>query len=342
MCVIIVTYNLYMQSNNSSFTGHENASYSLMQSNNSSFPGHENASYSLTLDVEAGKIHVVSWMDCLDLRLFAVLINSTISSSRSPERVHFHFFIPEGQEKKLSYYKLKVLFPDSNLEMIGQKEVKEKLRVSFDGRHLWSSLLGIKPFIISTVYPNLSKFIYVTPDVIMKGRVEELFKIDLETHAIAAVEDCSKRLSSSVNFNVLDAVQRSADKPWVSRSPYKRDACVPDMRVLLINANNLAGGKIVQAVQWWDNVLNGGNDRSEETSPAILLTLYNKYLKLDSGWNVTAEFAPSGHEDNAKILHFDGPKRVCSEADSKPAQETHYGNLWRQYMPPSSDRILGD
>jgi hypothetical protein len=27
-------------------------------------------------------VHVVSWMDCLDLRVLAVLANSTLSSSR--------------------------------------------------------------------------------------------------------------------------------------------------------------------------------------------------------------------------------------------------------------------
>jgi hypothetical protein len=29
-----------------------------------------------------GMVHVVSWMDCLDLRALAVLANSTLSSSR--------------------------------------------------------------------------------------------------------------------------------------------------------------------------------------------------------------------------------------------------------------------
>lgn len=33
-------------------------------------------------DGEDGMIHVVSWMDCLDLRFLAVLANSTLSSSR--------------------------------------------------------------------------------------------------------------------------------------------------------------------------------------------------------------------------------------------------------------------
>lgn len=38
---------------------------------------------------------------------------------RYPELVHFHFFVPEELDEKVSYYKLKVLFPHSNLELLG-------------------------------------------------------------------------------------------------------------------------------------------------------------------------------------------------------------------------------
>jgi len=36
-----------------------------------------------------------------------------------PELVSFHFFIPGGNEDKVPFYKLKVLFPHSNLEIHG-------------------------------------------------------------------------------------------------------------------------------------------------------------------------------------------------------------------------------
>lgn len=39
--------------------------------------------------------------------------------SRYPDLVHFHFFTPEGNKDKVSFYKLKVLFPHSNLELHG-------------------------------------------------------------------------------------------------------------------------------------------------------------------------------------------------------------------------------
>lgn len=35
-----------------------------------------------TGNAEPGMVHIVSWMDCLDLRMLAVLVNSTLSNSR--------------------------------------------------------------------------------------------------------------------------------------------------------------------------------------------------------------------------------------------------------------------
>jgi hypothetical protein len=33
--------------------------------------------------------------------------------------VFFHFFVPPEEDDKLSYYKLKVVLPKSNLEIVG-------------------------------------------------------------------------------------------------------------------------------------------------------------------------------------------------------------------------------
>lgn len=91
--------------------------------------------------------------------------------------------------------------------------------------------------------------------LVSQGRVEELTGIDLSTHAIAAAaEDCSKRLNSYVNSDVLDAIQRSASKPWVSVTPYVKDACMPDLSLLVIDARKLQ--EFLEAVLWWSKVLN--------------------------------------------------------------------------------------
>nr|KJB69944.1 hypothetical protein B456_011G050900 [Gossypium raimondii] len=209
----------------------------------------------LTVDEDDGLIHIVSWMQCLDLKVLAVLANSTLSSSRYPDMLHFHFFTPQGDKDKVSFYKLKVLFPHSNLELHGQEKVKEIIkRASSEAEYDSLNLEEIAPFIIPSVHQSLTKFIYVSPNLILMGRIEELTGIDLSAHAAAAAEDCSNRLNSYVSSDVLDAIQRSASKPWISVTPYVKDACMPDLSLLLINGKKLE--EFLEAVLWWSKVLN--------------------------------------------------------------------------------------
>ncbi|XP_058106947.1 uncharacterized protein LOC131250680 [Magnolia sinica] len=289
---------------------------------------------------EVGTIHVVSWMDCLDLRMLAVLANSTLSNSRYPERIHFHFFTPEGNEDKVSYYKLKVLFPHSNLDIIGQKEVKEKLKIATSlGENVWPSLHEIAPFIIPSTHPSLSRFIYVSPDIILKGSIEELFGIDLRSYAIAAAEDCSKHLSDYVNFDVLDAIQRSAAKPWVSMKPYEKTACAPDLNVLLISARKMEKD-LVEAIVWWSKVLNSGHKWSNQINPAMALALYGKYLELSTTWKVSDSTPSKTNNNETKVFRFDGPRKICSSEDNHDIQQSNLSNFWEQYIPTMSGSIL--
>ncbi|KAJ6796872.1 Uncharacterized protein M6B38_220685 [Iris pallida] len=214
-----------------------------------------------TEEVGDGRIHVVSWTDCLDLRALAVLANSTISNSRLAENVYFHFFLPEGEDEKLSYYKLKVLFPHLNLDIMGQKEVKEKLQTALpEWELLWPSLHELLPLIIPSITTSFSRFIYLSSDVIIKGHIEELFGVDLGPYAIASAEDCTKQLGDYVKIDIVNAIQRTAAKTWVSSEPYDTHACIPDFRVVLVDMKNV-DKELVEAIPWWNKVLSLKDER---------------------------------------------------------------------------------
>ncbi|KAK3188855.1 hypothetical protein Dsin_028416 [Dipteronia sinensis] len=307
---------------------HSNAS-KLSASSNGNSSGRED---------ENGILHIVSWMDCLDLRLLAVLANSTLSASRYPGLVHFHLFIPKGDEDKVSFFKLKVLFPHSNLEIHGQEEVKQVIWTYFSGaNHSIINFEEIAPFVIPSVHKFLSKFIYLSPNVIVKGRIEQLIGVDLSSYAIAVAEDCSKRLETYVNWDVLDAIQRSASKPWVSETPYAKNSCMPDLSVLLIDERK-SENDFLEAFLWWSKVLNS-SERSRGRNPAIALALYNRYLKLSSSWLIKDSILAV--VTDSLIVRYDGPKAVCSEFGDGAALDSDRGNIWLEYLPPMSDRILG-
>ncbi|XP_031267363.1 uncharacterized protein LOC116125787 [Pistacia vera] len=284
-----------------------------------------------------GIVHIVSWMECLDLRMLAVLANSTLSGSRYPNLLHFHFFIPKGNEDKVSFFKLKVLFPHSNLEIHGQEEVKEAVRTAMSGvKHPIFKYEEIVPFIIPRVHRFLGKFIYISPNVIVKGKVEELTGVDLSNYAIAAAEDCSS-LETYVNSDVLDAIQRSASKPWVSETPYAKISCMPDLSLILIDSRRLEKD-FLEAFLWWNKVLNW-SERISGRNPAISLALYNRYLKLSSSWLVRDSTSLVFNE--SFLTGYDGPKTVCSESGDSATSEPAHGNLWTEHLPSTSDRIVG-
>ncbi|KAK1304744.1 hypothetical protein QJS10_CPB11g01506 [Acorus calamus] len=270
-------------------------------------PSEEGSNVIVQSDSGKQGVHLVAWIDCLDLRVLAVLANSTISKSRSPGNIHFHFFIPEGEDEKLSYYKLKVVFPHSNLKILGQKEVKDHLKLALSKDEVTGPFLHeIAPFIIPSVHPSLSRFIYISPYTIVKGNIEELFGVDMGEFAVALVEDNSKRLGDHINFDVLNAVQRTAAKPWISRKPYDGNALVPDTSVLLIDANKLERD-IPEAILWWNKVLETGRE-SNPSNLSIALAIYGKYHKLPSTWKVSSPPLTTGEETN--LVRFDGPKKA--------------------------------
>ncbi|RRT60979.1 hypothetical protein B296_00019262 [Ensete ventricosum] len=63
---------------------------------NSRTPEKEERSAVTRQEADVGKLHIFSWMDCLDLRVLAVLANSTLSNSRFFFQLWFFFlFLPQ-------------------------------------------------------------------------------------------------------------------------------------------------------------------------------------------------------------------------------------------------------
>ena len=79
--------------------------------------------------------------------------------------------------------------------------------------------------------------------------------------------------------------------------------------------------------------------RTDQKNLAVALALYNRYLKLSSSWLV--KDITSSEVNNSMIIYYDGPKASCIESISGAASKYSDGNVWTQYLPSISDRILG-
>ncbi|KAF3321614.1 Glycosyl transferase family 8 [Carex littledalei] len=294
----------------------------------------EQSSSAENQEVEVPGIHIFSWTDCLNLPMLAVLTNSTLSTSRYPEDVFFHFFIPPEEDDKLSYYKLKVVLPKSNLEIVGQKGIKERLELpNLEGVYLQTFLLEVAPLIVPKSHLSLSKYVYISPDAIIKGQIEDLYDIDLGPYAIGSAEDCKIRLGEFVNIEVLNAIQRTAAKSWVSKKPYDKDACTPDFNVVLVDPRKL-DNTLTEAVWWWTKVLDLDTARGNHIRLAMALALYEKYQKLPPSWKLENSI-----NDEKKVTRFDGPRTECRHYRTQQ-QSPHNGETWQQYLHSKSVAIL--
>ncbi|KAF8709921.1 hypothetical protein HU200_029639 [Digitaria exilis] len=277
-----------------------------------------------------GSVDLFSWISCLDLRTLTVLTNSTLSSSSDPQNISFHFLIPEGINDKAPYYKLKVVLPDSDLSVTSQREIKDKLNVATpEGNFLWSFHNELSPLLIAKSQLSKKRYLYMSADSIIKGKIEDLGRMDLGTYAIAATEDCTKRFGDLVSMDVLSALQRAAPKGSVSKELYDKDACLLDLDVLLVEPRKLEKN-LVDLIKWWARSVNLANPR-DNIRLAIALALYDKYMKLPSNWKRA--------DANADILNYDGPSKVCSE-DGRQDEQSSSGDNWRQYLNQKSEAIL--
>lgn len=91
-------------------------------------------------------------------------------------------------------------------------------------------------------------------------------------------------------------------------------------------------------MSWLSTRLPGCNCRSNQINPAVALAFYDKYHKLPSAWKLGTSL-PITVDDETKVLHFDGPAKVCSK-HARQNEESEYGNVWQKYLPPNSNIIL--
>ncbi|XP_020188649.1 uncharacterized protein [Aegilops tauschii subsp. strangulata] len=289
------------------------------------------------LSHEVTSVDVFSWISCLDLRTLAVLTNSTLSSSSHPHDVSFNFLIPEGGNDQLPYYKLKSVLPaDSNITITSQKEIEDKLNFTTpEGNFLWALRNELSPIIITTTQLPRKRYVYISEDSIIKGKIEDLVRIDLGSYGIGVAEDCSKRLGDYISMDVLNgifptlnAVQRMASKGLVYE-PYDKNPCLLDFDVLLVEPRNLKRN-LIHSIAFWSKVVNVANQR-DRIRLAMTIAFYENYLKLPTNWKRA--------NANTDIVYYDGPKNVCSEDDGQH-QEKGSGKTWQQYLGQKSEAIL--
>ncbi|GJP34207.1 hypothetical protein CLOM_g3013 [Closterium sp. NIES-68] len=233
------------------------------------------------------------------------------------------------------------------------------------------SVFNFLPFYLPQMAPQFGRIVYLDADIVVVGDIGELADVDMEGRPVAAVEDCMQTFKTYFDFDQLAEIQARNDpsKPWMPSEPFDKTTCVFNRGVLLMDVQRWLQSNISGAIEWWMGEFSRAPNplyKFGMSQPPFLLTIYDRYKKLDRIWNTRGlgrdRFGEKERDylatiglgrppkrpfvsfwaDAAKILHFNGKfkpwrgkrerregeevKSVCGE------RRTDCAKLWWKYL----------
>ncbi|CAI5464173.1 unnamed protein product [Closterium sp. Yama58-4] len=241
------------------------------------------------------------------------------------------------------------------------------------------SIFNFLPFYLPQMAPQFRRIVYLDADIVVVGDIGELADVDMEGRPVAAVQDCMQTFKTYFDFDQLVTIQARNDpsKPWMPSGPFDKTTCVFNRGVLLMDVQRWLQSNISGAIEWWMAEFSRAPNplyKFGMSQPPFLLTIYDRYKKLDRIWNTRGlgrdRFGEKERDylatiglgrppkrpfvsfwaDSAKILHFNGKfkpwrgkrerregeevKSVCGEKRFDCAK------LWWQYLSPEAEAEL--
>jgi len=129
--------------------------------------------------------------------------------------------------------------------------------------------------------PAGTRLIYLDTDVVLLGDVAQLQTINLNGHAVAAVEDCSQRLDVYVDIALLHKLGF-----WVQGINNK--TCVFNRGIFVMDVVRWRKEGFTAEIELWMRRYNESKKdlyRSGMSQSPWLLTMHDRYQRLDLTWN---------------------------------------------------------
>lgn len=297
--------------------------------------------HSLSVDIEKTLIFVSA--EETDLRPLAVVINSTACNTRKPENLHFYVLVPSRLPDS-AILKLKGVFPDFKLDLVRDHIFRKKMKqFTFqDADEERPRVMELLPFYLPEMFPDFEKILYLDSDAILQGDIEELLKLDMQGHAVAAVEDCSQTFETFVSSDLIQVTQTSQEngKPLMPAQFYEPKTCFFDKGALMLDQKAWKQKNITGAIQWWIKMFHKSGKRLDRMGPELpmQLALYQNYKKIDASWSIRADLAFE-RADVAKIIHFDKKQKPWHDTNAIRSHQV-VTRIWWKYLSPAANEIL--
>ncbi|KAE9460923.1 hypothetical protein C3L33_07158, partial [Rhododendron williamsianum] len=242
----------------------------------------------------------------------AVVVNSTISTSREPEKIVFHVVTDSLNLPAISMWFLlnppgksamQIQSIDSFEWLSARYNVTLEKQNSHDLRY--TSALNHLRFYLPDMFPNLNKILLLDHDVVVQRDLTQLWSVNMKGKVNGAVETCQE---GEPSFRRMDMFVNFSDPSIVNR--FDRNSCT---WAFGLNMFDLQEWRRRNLTGVYHKYLQLGYVRPlwlAGSLPLGWVTFYNYTVGLDRTWHVLGLGYESGVRrgdiEQAAVIHFDG------------------------------------
>ncbi|KAI5056616.1 hypothetical protein GOP47_0028434 [Adiantum capillus-veneris] len=279
------------------------------------------------------------------LRPVFVLLNSTISNTKEPEKLHFVVILPSSIPES-ECLKLQAVLENVPVTIFRDGYIIEKMKSLLPAESASErnfKRLDVMPFYLPKMFPSFDRFVYLELDAVLQGDIEEIIQLEMESDPVAGVEDCSQQLETFFSMELLEAarVLSRNEKPALPAQPYEPKTCLFDKSTLVIDQKAWREENVTEAVQWWIAMYHRTAESLYSNGHLELpfqLALYKKCKQLDALWNVRRPLTYADANE-AKLVHFDKEHKPWHQ--TKPTNfEKDITRIWWKYISPSANMVF--
>ncbi|KAL3644933.1 hypothetical protein CASFOL_010113 [Castilleja foliolosa] len=263
----------------------------------------------------------------------SVVVNSTISTAREPERIIFHIVTDSLNLPAMSMWFLlnppnKATVHVQSIDNFHWLTTKYNATLQKDGSvdPRYVSELNHLRFYLPDLFPNLNKIVFLDHDVVVRKDLTRLWSISLRGKVNGAVQTCKE---GEPSFRLMDLFVNFSD-PFIANR-FDANTCTWGFGM---NIFDLGVWRRRNLTGVYHKFLHLGNKKplwKEGSLPIGLLTFYKQTLALDTHWHVLG----LGHDpsvrqvdiDRGSVLHFDGIRKPWLDIGFE-----RYKHFWRKHV----------
>ncbi|KAJ3675613.1 hypothetical protein LUZ60_004655 [Juncus effusus] len=263
----------------------------------------------------------------------AVVVNSTISNSKNPDKIVFHIITDS-----LNFPAIKAWF---SLNPISPSELRiqtlESLQLLPSNFSAIFKLRGILDprFYLPQLFPHLSKILLLDHDVVVLKDLNDLWEIDMEGKVNLAVEKCNDDDLGNDDNNRLSYLLNFEDV--LVESNFDKDACVWVYGMNLFDLDAWRKNGLTNIFHKWLQLAKGRNIWRAGTLPIGQMVFYNHTMALDKRFHLFGlgkenTRVSTDELERSSVLHYEGNAKPWLEI-SVPKYQV-YWNKFLNYDDP--------